>query len=98
MGNSTKTKRQVVSSKWIFKTKYSANDRIEKYKVSFLSCGFFEKEGINYEETFAPVDRYTSIRTIFSLESNMKWKLHQVDLNTTFLNGLIEEEVYIEQP
>jgi hypothetical protein len=59
---------------------------------------FSQKEGIGYEETFAPVARYTSIRTIIALAAKMKWKLHQMDVKIAFLNGVIEEEVYIEQP
>ena len=68
------------------------------YKVRLVARGFSQKERIDYEEAFAPVARYTSIRTILSLASNMKWKFHQMDVKKTFLNGLIEEEVYIEQP
>ena len=56
------------------------------------------RKGIDYEETFAPGERYTSIRTIMALASMMKWNLHQMDVKTSFLNGMIEEEVYIEQP
>ena len=89
--------KSVVSSKWIYKIKYAANGSIEKYKARFVARGFSQKEGIDYEETFSLVARYTSIRTILSLASNMKWKLHQMDIKTTFLNGVIEEEVYIEQ-
>ena len=55
-------------------------------------------EGIDYEETFSLVARYTSIRTIIALTASMGWKLHQMDVKKTFLNGEIEEEVYIEQP
>jgi hypothetical protein len=88
----------VVSSRWIFKIKHAADGSIEKYKARFVARGFSQKEGIDYEETFAPVARYTSIRTIITLLTKMKWKLHQMDVNTTFLNGVIEEEVYIEQP
>jgi hypothetical protein len=55
-------------------------------------------EGINYEETFSHVARYTSIHTIIALAASMGWKLHQMDVKTTFLNGEIEEEVYIKQP
>jgi hypothetical protein len=87
--------KDVVSSKWIFKIKHVAD---EKHKERFVTCGFSQKEGIDYEETFAHVARYTSIRTIISLVANMKWKLHQMDVNTAFLNGVIEEEVYIEKP
>jgi hypothetical protein len=52
---------------------------------------------VDYEETFAPITRYTSIRAIISLVSVMGWRIHQMDVKTTFLNGVIEE-VYIEQP
>jgi hypothetical protein len=55
-------------------------------------------EGIHYEETFSPVARYTSIKTIISLATSMGWRLHQMDVNIGFLNGDIEEEVYIEKP
>jgi hypothetical protein len=71
---------------------------IEKYKARFVARGFSQKEGIDYKETFAPVARYTSIRTIIALAAKMKWKPHQMDVKTVFLNGVIEEEVYIEQP
>ena len=62
-----------------------------------MARGLSQKEGIDYEDTFAPVERYTSIRTIMALPVKTEWKLHQMDLKTTFLNGVIEE-VYIEQP
>ena len=64
---------------------------IEKYKEIFVARGFSQKEGIDYEETFSPVARYTSIRTIMALASMMKWDLHQMDVKTTFRNGVIEE-------
>jgi hypothetical protein len=58
-----------------------------------VACGFSQKEGIEYEETFSLAARYTSIRTIIALATKMKWKLHQMDVKKTFLNGVIEEEV-----
>ena len=81
-----------------FKIKHVVDGSIEKYKARFVARGFSQKEGIDYEETFAPIARYTSIRTIIALAAKMKWKLHQMDVKTTFLNGVIQEEVYIEQP
>ena len=57
-----------------------------------------QKEGINYEEIFAPVERYTSIRSILALVVVMKCKVHQMEIKTTFLNGVVEEEVCVEQP
>jgi hypothetical protein len=62
----------VVSLKWIYKTKHTTEGNIEKYKAIFVARGFSHKEGIDYEETFAPVARYTSIRTILSLVAMMK--------------------------
>ena len=90
--------KSVVSSKWIYKIKHAVHGSIEKYKEIFVARGFSQKEGIDYKETFAPVARYTSIRTIIALTSMMKWDLHQMDVKTTFLDGMIEEEVYIEHP
>ena len=56
------------------------------------------KEGIDYEETFTPIARYTSIRLLLSLVVVMKWKIHQMDVKKSFLNGVVEEEVYVLQP
>ena len=55
-------------------------------------------EGNDYEETFTPVARYSSIRTILALSAQMGWHIHQMDVKIVFLNGIIEEEVYIELP
>ena len=88
----------VVTSKWIYKINHVADGNIEKYKVRFVARGFSQKEGIDYEETFSPVSRYTSTRTILSMAVVMKWKIHNMDVKTTFLNGVVEEEVYVDQP
>jgi hypothetical protein len=90
--------KSVVTSKWIYKIKHASDGSVEKYKEIFVARGFSHVEGIDYEETFSPVARYTSIYTIIALVASMGWKLHQMDVKTTFLNGEIEEEVYIDQP
>jgi hypothetical protein len=90
--------KSVVTSKWIYKIKHAADGSIEKYKARYVARGFSQKEGVDYEETFAPVARYTSIKAVISLASIMVWRIHQMDAKTTFLNGVIEEEVYIEKP
>jgi hypothetical protein len=69
-------------SKWIYKKKNSVDGSIEKYKARFVARGFSQKEGIDYEETFAPVARYTSIRVILVIVAIMKWKVHQIDVKT----------------
>jgi hypothetical protein len=90
--------KTVISSKWIYKTKHSTNGSIEKHKARFVTRGFSQKKGIDYEETFAPMARYTSIRDILEIVAMMKWKVHQMDIMTIFRNGLVEEEVYAKQP
>jgi hypothetical protein len=82
-------RKDVVSSKWLYKIKHVADGSIEKHKARFVARGFYQREDIDYEETFSLVAKYTSIRTIISLASKMKWKLHQMDVKTTFLNGVI---------
>ena len=90
--------KKVVGSKWIYKVKHAADGSVEKYKARFVAKGFSQKEGIDYEETFAPVARYSSIQTIISLAAEMDWRVHQMDINISFLNEVVEEEVFIEQP
>ena len=81
----------IVTSKWIFNIKNRADGILEKHKDRFVAIGFSQKEGIDYDETLAPMDRYTSIKTIIDIASAMGWKLYQMDVKTTFLNGIIKE-------
>ena len=85
----------MVGSRWIYKVKQGADGSVEKYKARCFARGFSQIKGINYEENFAPVARYSSIRTILALSAQMGWHIHQMDVKTAFLNGVIEEEVYI---
>ena len=91
-------RKSVVTFKWIYQINPATNGSVEKYKSRFFSHGFSQKKSINYEETFAPVAKYTTIRYIISLASILGWKLHQMDVNTSFLIGEVGEEVYIDQP
>ena len=68
--------KKVVGSRWIYKVKHAADESVEKYKARFVAKGFSQKEGIDYEETFAPVARYSSIRTIISLAVERGWRVH----------------------
>ena len=90
--------KSVVSSKRIYTIKHTIDRSIKKYKARFVACGFSQKEGFDYEETLSPVARYTSIITIMAVADKTEWKLHQMDVKTTFLNGVIQDGVYIEQP
>jgi hypothetical protein len=66
----------VFSSKCIYKIKHATDGSIEKYKERFVAQGFSQKEGIDYEDTFSPMERYTSIKTILTIVVVMKWKVH----------------------
>ena len=67
------TGKSVVTSIWLYKIKHAANGSVEKYKARFVARGFTQKEGIDYDKTFASVARYTTIRTIISLAAIFRW-------------------------
>ena len=86
--------KSMVSSKWLYKIKYAGDGSIEKHKARFVAWGFSQKAGIDYEETFAPIARFTLVRTIIAIVVAKGWKVHQMDVKIAFLNGVINEEVY----
>jgi hypothetical protein len=90
--------KSVVTSSWLYKTKYAAYGNIEKHKARSVARGFSQIEGADYDETFTTVARYTYIQSIIDIAVEMGWRIHQMDVKTTFLNVFIEEKVYIEQP
>lgn len=90
--------QKVIDNKWVFKTKSNPDDSIERYKARLVARGFNQQHGIDYEETFSPVVRYDSIRTLFAIAAAKKLKMRQFDVKTAFLNGDLEENVYMKQP
>ena len=87
-----------IGCKWIFKKKYFPDGSVEKFKARLVAKGFTQKENIDYFDTFAPVTRISSIRILFALASIFKLVVHQMDVKTAFLNGDLEEEIYMVQP
>lgn len=90
--------KRPIKSKWVFTTKRDQEGNILRYKARLVARGFSQVEGIDYNETFAPVVRYTSIRILLSIASHMKLRISQMDAVTAYLNGTLEEELYMEQP
>jgi len=82
----------------VYKTKKNVKGEIERYKARLVAKGYGQKVGINYNEVFAPVAHLETIRLILSLTAQHKWRIHQMDVKSAFLNGVLEEEVYIKQP
>ena len=90
--------RKVIGSKWVYKRKLKADGSVERYKSRLVAQGFSQKAGQDYDETFSPVIRFECIRSIVALAVQNKMFLHQMDVTSAFLNGDLEEEVYIKQP
>lgn len=90
--------KRAIDSKWIFKTKRDNDGKIVRYKARLVAKGFTQRYGIDYHETYAPVVRYTSIRLLMALAAKEGLKIHQMDAVTAFLQGEIEEEIYMKQP
>jgi hypothetical protein len=84
--------------KWIFKKKMKADGSIDKYKARLVIKGYRQKSGLDYFDTYSPVTRITSIRLVLAIASIRNLEVHQMDVKTAFLNGDLEEEIYMEQP
>jgi hypothetical protein len=82
-----------IGCKWIDKHKFKADGSIDKYKAILVEKGYSHKEGIDYVETFAPVANLNTIRMLIALTTKHHWKLHQLDVKSSFLNGELKEEV-----
>ena len=89
--------RKEVGSKWVFKVKMNSNGSIERYKACLLAQGYSEQEGLDYDETFSPVMRFESVRSVIALAAMNNLRLHQMDITTAFLHGDLKEEVYMKQ-
>jgi len=90
--------KKIVESKWIYKVKTGVDDSIERYKARLVAKGFTQVYRADYDETFCPVVRQESFRVLIALSVQYGLKLHQIDVTTAFLNGTLEEEVFMKQP
>ena len=86
-----------IKAKWVFKTKRNENGDIQKFKARLVAKGCSQKYGIDYNETYSPVVRYTSIRFLIGLAAEYGLKIHQMDVTTAFLQGELSEEIYMDQ-
>ncbi len=90
--------RKPISCKWVFKIKQGVNGDVERYKARLVARGFTQTYGVDYNETFAHVTKFTSICCIPALAALEDIEIHQMDVKIAFLNGKLEKEIYMEQP
>ncbi|KAK4395412.1 hypothetical protein Sango_1695500 [Sesamum angolense] len=90
--------KEVIGVKWIYKMKLNPDGSIQKNKARPVAKGHSQLLGIDYTETFAPVAHLDTIRALIAITTNKKWKIYQMGVKFAFLNGYIDEEIYVEQP
>jgi hypothetical protein len=88
----------IIDCKWVYKIKRKQDGSLDRYKVRLVAKGFKQSYGIDYEDTFSPVIKAATIRTILSIAVSRGWSMRQLDVQNDFLHVLLEEEVYMRQP
>ncbi|CAL1395827.1 unnamed protein product [Linum trigynum] len=90
--------KPVIGLKWIYKIKFNEDGTIQKYKARLVAKGYSQQPGIDFHETYAPVARMETIITVLALAAQLELPVYQLDVKSAFLNGELDEEVYVEQP
>ena len=88
----------VIGTKWIFKNKSDEHGTMIRNKSRLVGQGYTQVEGVDFDETFAPVARLESIKILLAIACYLNFKLYQMDVKSAFFNGMLQEEVYVEQP
>jgi len=84
--------------KWVYKTKLNEKGEIDRFKARLVAKGFSQQPRIDFGETFAPVARLDTVRAVLPTIAHNKWKVYKMDVKSAFLNGILEEEIYVQQP
>lgn len=91
-------RRKIIRSKWVFRTKHNADRSLDKLKARLVAMGFTQVKGIDYDEVFLPTSRQESLRLLITLMASRDWEARQVDFTAAFLNGKLNEELFMAQP
>ena len=87
-----------IGSKWVFSVKLHSDGSLDRHKARLVALGNKQEYGVDYEETFAPVAKMTTVRTILAIAASQSWQLHQMDVKNTFLHGDLQEAIYMKLP
>ena len=90
--------KKTIGVKWVYRTKLNADGSVNKFKARLVVKGYAQLFGVDFSETFAPVARLDTIRLLLALAAQKQWKIYQLDVKSAFLNGYLDEEIFVEQP
>ena len=90
--------RKAIDCRWVFKVKYNPGGSIERHKARLVAKSYSKAPGLDYEETFSPMSKYASIRSLLPISNQLDLEVHQMDVSTAFLNSELEEDIYMTQP
>jgi hypothetical protein len=90
--------KNIVGSRWVFKVKHTADGSVERFKARLVAQGYSQSQGVDYQEIFSPVVRYTSIRSLLAVANICDWEISQMDVKTAFLQGELDEVIVMKQP
>ena len=88
---------RLIGLKWVYKVKRDESGTIVKYKARLVARGYVQREGIDFEEVFAPVARMESVRLLLAMAAAKDWRVHHLDVKSVFLNGELMETVFVKQ-